>query len=704
MRLWLPILLFTFAFIPACSHASVVGSTRTDRLTNGLIIHSTFDGKDMTNGRANDVSGNGNAGYLIGIATTSFYTTGKIGQGFNFDGIDDRVNLGDPAASLDNRTTLSVSAWVKSSTADITSASKAIVNKSRSVSGFSGWNLLVDTSEKFNFRVSDGVTTASAVSDASFADTKWHHVVGVYNGTDIKIYVDGASADSTPPSFTATIPTLNRSLCIGYAPGNVSDCSSSGVTTQFAGAIDDVRIYNRELSATEVVQLYKIGAQALTTGVSRTDRLTSGLVGYWTFDGKDMAGGRVADISGNNKTGYFNSISTTTVYRLGKIGQGINLDSVNDTVDITGFTGLDGASQATVSFWMKPNSRKAIMSQWNTHRLFDVSFSGTSVAMSWRYGGTGSTGTTLSSICPSGTYALGVWTHVTFRYNSGVSECWINGVYQSSTGGGGTLNSSVTETLRIGWNNSPSFFDGVLDDVRIYNTSLSTTSIQQLYNSGGVKTQTTRTDRLTSGLIGYWTFDGKDMPNGRASDVSGNGNTMTLASISTTTFYAPGKIGQGLNFDGVNDRAFTSSNIVGTGATTLSAWIFPKSFGELSVGEVFSAGNTRLRVLSTNSKFSFSSNNFSNQADSANNSVQLNKWTHIAVTRAADGTANFYVNGVLSGTADQNSGTPSSNSNPTEIGNNLTAAVTFDGIIDEARIYNRLLSASEIQQLYNMTK
>ena len=58
---------------------------------------------------------------------------------------------------------------------------------------------------------------------------------------------------------------------------------------------------------------------------------------------------------------------------------------------------------------------------------------------------------------------------------------------------------------------------------------------------------------LRSGLVGYWTFDGKDMLNGVALDKSGNFATGTLVSIATSTFYAPGKIGQGLNFDGVDD-------------------------------------------------------------------------------------------------------------------------------------------------------
>ena len=55
------------------------------------------------------------------------------------------------------------------------------------------------------------------------------------------------------------------------------------------------------------------------------------------------------------------------------------------------------------------------------------------------------------------------------------------------------------------------------------------------------------------GLVGHWTFDGKDMPQGLVKDVSGAGNHGSQVSMSTTTAYASGKIGQALRFDGALD-------------------------------------------------------------------------------------------------------------------------------------------------------
>src|SRR3989344_1624782 len=79
------------------------------------------------------------------------------------------------------------------------------------------------------------------------------------------------------------------------------------------------------------------------------------------------------------------------------------------------------------------------------------------------------------------------------------------------------------------------------------------------------------------GLVGHWTFDGKDTP-GRALDVSGQANHGNLVSMSTSTSRAPGKIGQGLRFDGVNDAINTGSDMIGTGEDSISAWINPRSF------------------------------------------------------------------------------------------------------------------------------
>jgi hypothetical protein len=92
--------------------------------------------------------------------------------------------------------------------------------------------------------------------------------------------------------------------------------------------------------------------------------------------------------------------------------------------------------------------------------------------------------------------------------------------------------------------------------------------------------------------------------------------------------------------------------------------------------------------------------------------LSLNKWQHVAVTRSSNGTTNYYINGILSGTANQNSGTPKAGTSNTLIGNGhwhgtgdaMNRTHPFNGTIDELAVWNRVLSAGEISALYNNSK
>lgn len=86
-----------------------------------------------------------------------------------------------------------------------------------------------------------------------------------------------------------------------------------------------------------------------------------------------------------------------------------------------------------------------------------------------------------------------------------------------------------------------------------------------------VMATTTCARGLSCGLIGYWTFDGKDVVNGRVMDATGSAATGTLNNIATSTFFAPGIIGQGFRFDGNDD--YVDIDIGRSAQTfTLSFW------------------------------------------------------------------------------------------------------------------------------------
>jgi hypothetical protein len=201
---------------------------------------------------------------------------------------------------------------------------------------------------------------------------------------------------------------------------------------------------------------------------------------------------------------------------------------------------------------------------------------------------------------------------------------------------------------------------------------------------------------ITIGLVGYWNFD--EGSGTTAADSSGNNNTGTLTNGPSWT---TGKIGQALNFDNVDDNVSISKDLLGTSSSTIAAWIYAKGYGEGGYGNVVANGYTSFALVGWDAKLYFTSDNSSHQTVSASNSLPLNQWVFVAVTRTKTGITNFYINGALNGAPNQNSGTPFTIYNSTFIGNSINGNSTFDGLIDEVRIYNRVLSSTEISELYN---
>ena len=141
------------------------------------------------------------------------------------------------------------------------------------------------------------------------------------DGTRAYFYIDGTLVGSR-----ASITFTPSDLTIG-------DYSAGG--EDFNGMIDDVRIYNRALSAAEVKQLYNLGAANAAHSASRPNApLSKGLVGYWLLDGSatNWRANTTADLSGNGNTGTLVSMSTSTSGTPGKIGQALKFDGTGSFI------------------------------------------------------------------------------------------------------------------------------------------------------------------------------------------------------------------------------------------------------------------------------------------------------------------------------------------------------------------------------------
>jgi uncharacterized protein (TIGR02145 family) len=196
-------------------------------------------------------------------------------------------------------------------------------------------------------------------------------------------------------------------------------------------------------------------------------------------------------------------------------------------------------------------------------------------------------------------------------------------------------------------------------------------------------------------LQGYWTFN---EASGDALDYSGNGNTGTLTGGVTRV---TGVIGNAVELDGTNgyiDLGINSSvlGINGANARTISIWVYAKRF---NFDPVFSVQLSE----TTNKEFSLRCENVNNnwRFITYNDDItftldSLNKWVHFAITY--NGTkAIVYANGAIVGQADMTLDTDDA---PVLFGKRLTRY--FQGLLDEARIYNRALTQDEVTQLYNL--
>jgi hypothetical protein len=186
---------------------------------------------------AQDSSGNGNDGTLSGGPT--YDAAGRIGAALSLDGIDDYVNCGN-GASLNITDTITVSAWIRPE--DVAN------NEYNDYVGKSdhAYALKHNNNNVFEFVVYDGTWYGATIPVTSDEyNLTWHHLAGTYDGTQVKLYVDGKVVASR--LRTGVIATTTYNVNIGR---------NSEVTDRlYRGRIDDVRIYHGVLPKSEIVTL-----------------------------------------------------------------------------------------------------------------------------------------------------------------------------------------------------------------------------------------------------------------------------------------------------------------------------------------------------------------------------------------------------------------------------------------------------------------
>jgi hypothetical protein len=228
----------------------------------------------------------------------------------------------------------------------------------------------------------------------------------------------------------------------------------------FQGLIDDVRVYSRALSAAEIL------ARAAPPA-------TDGLVGSWGFD--EASGTTAQDASGSGNNGTISG-ATRVAGRSG--GSALNFDGIDDRVTVADSASLDLTNRMTLEAWVRPT---ALGSSWRTVAMKEQSadlvyglYAGSDTGVPSAHFHNG--GHTM--LAGPGALTTGSWTHLSSTYDGSTLRLYVNGTQVASRALSGSAAAS-SQALYIGgsalWGE---YFQGAIDDVRVYNRALTGSEIQ----------------------------------------------------------------------------------------------------------------------------------------------------------------------------------------------------------------------------------
>lgn len=655
-------------------------------LQQGLVGHWTMNDEDTSGGTIYDKSAYNNHGTINGASPGQ---AGIVGQSFNFDGNDDYI-VTNYLGPYDTNT-FAISAWFKINLTTSADYSTIVDNYDGSYPQVSiQYN---ENGNGLDFRLHDG-NESIIISAGTQSGGVWIHGVLVRDKNEAIIYVNGKE-EGRNSNASLNTNLQNSNIQIGERPdGNGS----------MDGQIADVRLYDRALSESEVNQLYN--KRTTTNTIVNTTR--EGLVGHWTMDDLQTSGGEIADNSGN---GYSVSIgSNATTGEPGIIGQSCLFDDSTDCLRST--ENKQNVTGLSVSTWIKPEG-------------ISVSYPGVVTALPQSGSNDFSDGFTMQlyssnnaldvesrdlmnpSHAPNNSattfgddLSFDEWIHWVWIYNesNGDHKFFVDGEEAISFSGNSSQSIdmyrlSIGERYYSGSYRQP--FDGNIDDVRIYNRTLSQDEIRQLYEMK-YEQRPTAVDSLSA----WYPFDAAG-----AIDQSGNGNDGT---VNGATFQSNARGNKGAYY-------FDGSDHIQTGfdkdknSFSYMAWAKPNNVSGRNdiIDSIESSSSNWARIDVRNSEAGFVNdvNSSKTRIDSSGNIISTGKWYHICGVRdGSTGDMTLYVN------ADQkNSGSNDSSviphTNNERIGESaLGSGENFNGEISDVRIYDKALSQKEIQLIYDKTK
>ncbi|MDQ3008841.1 MAG: DUF2341 domain-containing protein [bacterium] len=635
-----------------------------------------------------DSTSNNFDGTSNGTMTSGDQVAGKVNGSLDFDGSNDYIGAGNQSA-LNASSAFTVSGWINR-TADSAGSASTIAGK---YGGTAGWFFEVtDSTDGGPNQVRwflSGVSDTSLYGIVNLSMGSWDHVVGVYDGANKLIYVNGQLTASEVT--TGTPGTTTDPFQIGY------DTGTGGANNYTNGKIDEVRVSNIVRSADWIATEYNNQSSPLTffsvstvqtqnneSGIGAasnggTPTVDAGLVGHWKFD--ENIGTRATDATSNSNTG---TLTNGPTWVPGKYGSALTFDGTNDYILLPSRSVNE--TTFSMSAWIKTTSTadsKIFSMSANDHLLATIN---------------GHIRTCINGGCTEGTtnIADGNWHYASVTGSGSTIVMYVDDKVEFTTTASTTTVSAVPYLATV-FGAGGGFFTGQLDDLRLYNYARTPGEIVKDMNAGHPLGGSP-----ISSEIAYW---GLDEQQGQTANSRGFGSGMggtfganTSASTDDPTWKTGTdcKVNGCLSFDG-GDYVKTANDALNglSSQGSYSLWFKTNATSEALLVSNEGYHGIYINFNSVAGKvtafFDGSSGSHASTAQAYNDNV----WHHVVATNNGT-TTKVYIDGTEVLSFAETFAAPSS-TQPFVIGAQYTGATSrFTGTIDEVKAYTAALTPSEV--------
>lgn len=236
--------------IPLTSQATVFSCSSLN-----TVAYWSFDSGHVTASTATDRVG-GNTGSIVG---TPEQVGGKVGNALRFDGISEGINVGNASRFNFGSGNFSIAAWVNTEGSTIPIGGFVILSR---YGGSPFYDLMLNSGSLPRFSMRDAQDDQVAALATLGAASGWHFVVGVRQGTTALTYVDGQLSGSASNSLVGSLDSSCLYTRIAGGNSGAENCTSTAILHgMYKGMLDEIAVFSRSLSASEVSQLYVAGNQ-----------------------------------------------------------------------------------------------------------------------------------------------------------------------------------------------------------------------------------------------------------------------------------------------------------------------------------------------------------------------------------------------------------------------------------------------------------